>query len=76
MITVPTNGRPSSEACSADLFGCDGNAFAIMGTTKSLLRTYGATKEYVAAYLAEAMSGDYDHLLAASVAYLDINNDY
>ena len=75
MISVPTNGRPTPESCSADLLGCDGNAFAIMGTTKQLLRHYGASKEYIASYLTEAMSGDYEHLLAASVAYLDSHEE-
>ena len=74
MISVPSNGRPSDEANSADLIGCDGNAFSIMGTTKQLLRHYGASKEYISSYLAEAMSGDYEHLIAASAAYLDAHD--
>jgi hypothetical protein len=74
MIQVPISGRPSDESCSGDLLGCDGNAYAIMGTTKNLLRQYSADKEYIDSYMKEAMSGDYDHLIAASVAYLDAHD--
>lgn len=70
-ITVPTEGRPTEDLCAELLMGVDGNAFAIMGETKRLLRDGGASPEYVSAYLAEAMSGDYDHLLATSAAYLE-----
>lgn len=75
MIKVPTDGRPTDEANSADLIGCDGNAFSIMGTTKQLLQHYGASKAYIASYMNEAMSGDYDHLIAASCAYLDSHEE-
>ena len=70
-ITVPTEGRPT-EAPGADLLvGIDGNAFSIMGTTAKALRRAGASAEFVDAYMDEAQASDYDHLLAASMAYLE-----
>lgn len=71
MIEVPSEGRPTSPTTSSDLVGVDGNAFAVMGTTSKLLTRAGATREFTNAYMKEAMSGDYDHLIATSVAYLD-----
>ena len=71
MIEVPEEGRPSQSISAASLIGIDGNAFSIMGVTKTLLKKEGASEDYIDAYLKEAMSGDYDHLIQASVAYLD-----
>ena len=53
----------------ADLVGVDGNAFAVMGYTCKALRRAGNSDEVVAAYQAEAMGGDYDTLLGASMRY-------
>lgn len=71
MITVPTEGRPSKAPDSSSLEGLDGNAFNIMGATRKLLRDAGASPEFLAAYTREATSGDYDHVLQTSIAYLD-----
>jgi hypothetical protein len=54
------------------LIGQDGNAFAIMGRIKQALRRSGADKEYIDKYLNEATSGDYNHLLAVSMKYVEI----
>jgi hypothetical protein len=54
------------------LVGEDGNAFAIMGRVKQSLRRAGADKEYIDKYLKEATTGDYDHLLAVSMEYVDV----
>lgn len=75
MIEVPTEGGPAYGLVSGDdLLGVDGNAFAVMAETKRLLLIAGASKEFIAAYVAEATSGNYDHLLATSLAYLDSNS--
>ena len=50
----------------------DGNAFAIMGCVKQALRRSGADREYIDKYLGEATSGDYNHLLAVSMKYVEI----
>lgn len=70
-IEVPKVGRPAEAPGSEVLLGVDGNAFAVMGSTQKALKAAGASPDFLRAYQAEAMSGDYDHLLAASVAYLD-----
>ena len=71
MTTVPDEGRQTLQLDSADLVGVDGNAFAILGRVDRWLRDAGATKAFRDAYYAEATSGDYDHVIAASIAYLD-----
>ena len=54
------------------LIGQDGNAFSILGRVKQALRRAGADKEYIDQYLSEATSGDYDHLLAVSMGYVEV----
>lgn len=50
----------------------DGNAFSIIGTVKKALKKSGADKEYISQYFQQATSGDYDHLLAVTVPYVNI----
>lgn len=54
------------------LTGTDGNAFAVLGLTKNALRKAGASQEHVAKFMTEAMSGDYDHLLATVMEYVEV----
>ena len=54
------------------LIGMDGNAFAIMGRVRQALKNAGADKEYIDRYITEAMSGDYNHLLAVSMEYASV----
>ncbi len=54
------------------LIGWDGNAFAVMGRVKQALKRAEADKEYIEKYLSEATSGDYNHLLAVSLEYVDV----
>ena len=46
------------------LIGRDGNAFSILGTVKQALRRGGESREFIEAFMKEATSGDYNHLLA------------
>jgi len=62
---------PSSKP-TVKLIGQDGNAFAIMGRIKQALKGAGADKEYIDKYISEATSGDYNHLLAVSMEYVNI----
>jgi hypothetical protein len=55
------------------LVGHDGNAFSIMGRVKQALKLAGADKEYIDQYLSKAMSGDYDHLLAVTMKYVEVD---
>lgn len=54
------------------LIGHDGNAFAIMGRAINALRRAGCSNETITAYRMEAASGDYDHLLATTMKYCDV----
>lgn len=45
------------------LLGKDSNAFSILGAVSRELRNAGVTKEEQDAFMDEAMSGDYNHLL-------------
>lgn len=71
MIEVPTQGRPQEAPGGDSLVGVDGNAFSVIGFTQKALRRAGASQEFIASYQAEVMSGDYDHVIATSVMYLD-----
>lgn len=71
-ITVPLEGRPVKPPGSERLLEFGGaNAFSVMATVKGLLKDAGASREFMATYLKDAMSGDHDHLIAVSMAYLD-----
>lgn len=48
------------------LIGKDGNAFAIMGYIRQCMEDEGYSKEDIKAYLDDAKSGDYNHLLVVS----------
>jgi len=54
------------------LVGKDGNAFSIMGNVQASLKKAGADREYIDQYLQEAMSSDYDNLLAVSMNYVNV----
>jgi len=54
------------------LVGTDGNAFAIMAKVRHALQKAGFSVEHVSHFLAEAMSGDYDHLLRTCMKYVDV----
>lgn len=63
------------EVDSGELVGTDGNAFAVMGFVTNALRDAGNDQSVVDAYVANATSGDYNHLLQVSMAYLDGDSD-
>jgi hypothetical protein len=54
------------------LIGRDGNAFAILGAAQSAARKAGWPKEKTSAFIREAMSGDYDNLLALCMKEFDV----
>jgi hypothetical protein len=56
----------------AQLTGVDGNAFTIMGVVTKALRRGGVDKPERDAFLAEAMSGDYDHLLQTCMKWVEV----
>lgn len=65
MITAPGNLiKPGIE-----LVGIDGNAFAIIGAMNKALRKAGNEKNVIDAFMAEATSGDYDHVIQTAMVY-------
>jgi len=54
------------------LSGNDGNSFAVIGRVKKAMSVAGATQEEMDAFLEEARSGDYDHLLQTCFDYVEV----
>lgn len=59
-------------AIKVKLVGKDGNAFAILGNVNNALRKGGVDKAEIKAFMKQAMSGDYDHLLATCCEWVDV----
>lgn len=57
---------------SVKLIGRDGNAFAILGAVRQAMRRANVPEETIEKYLTEAKSGDYNHLLATTMQYVDV----
>ena len=53
------------------LTGTDGNAFAVLGAVSGALKK-GGHKDLASEFMAEAMSGDYDHLLQTAMEYVEV----
>jgi len=56
---------------SVKLIGEDGNAFYILGKVKKALTREGY-KELAEQYYREATEGDYNHLLATTMEYVNV----
>lgn len=54
------------------LVGHDGNAFVILGRCIDAARRAKWSQERITEFRTEAMSGDYDHLLATCCTYFDV----
>ncbi|MCK5616973.1 hypothetical protein KAR91_84710 [Candidatus Pacearchaeota archaeon] len=63
---------PKYPNITAKIVGEDGNAFSILGTTMRALKRGKASMEDIASFQEEAMSGDYDHLLATVMDYVEV----
>lgn len=63
-------GEPKTNI-KVKLLGRDGNAFAIMGAVIKALKK-GGRPELVGEYQEKATSGDYDHLLAVTQEFVEI----
>jgi hypothetical protein len=60
-----------AERPALTLIGQDDNAFSILGEARRALPLAGRRDEW-GAFLAEATSGDYDHLLATVMAWFEV----
>lgn len=54
------------------LLGTDGNAFALMGRVRSAMVRARVEQEVIDAFMEEATSGDYNHLLATCMKYVEV----
>ena len=54
------------------LVGQDANAFSILGLASKALQKAGASPQAIEAYKREATSGDYNHLLAITMKYCQV----
>jgi len=61
-----------TERPTVKLIGRDGNAFAILATCRRAAKDAGWTKDEIAAFLAEATAGDYDHLLRTAMERFEV----
>jgi hypothetical protein len=57
---------------TVELVGQDGNAFAVLGAVQRELRRAKVQPEEIAAFMAEATSGDYDHLLQTVMQTVEV----
>ena len=57
------------------LVGEDGNAFSILGRVKKAMRRAKVDKDQIDAYLKDAMSGDYNHLLHVTMETVSCDTD-
>ena len=58
------------------LVGVDGNAYSVMGYVSMAMKQAGYTEEEIKQYTKQAMSSDYNHLLAVSIEFVDKCNEY
>jgi hypothetical protein len=64
--------RPAGVAPAVlDLTTVDGNALALVGAVARGLRAAGNDAEAISVFHAEALSGDYDHVVATCLAYTE-----
>jgi hypothetical protein len=75
---MPTGGdvsgadiAPTAERPVLKLVGEDGNAFAVLAKARRALRDASRGDEW-ATFVAEATSGDYDHLLATVMNWFEV----
>lgn len=63
---------PKHPDISVALTGHDGNAFAIIGRCCAAAHDAELSDEEIAAFMDEAMAGDYDHLLQTAMRWFEI----
>jgi hypothetical protein len=54
------------------LSGEDGNAFSILSRVQREMRRAGIPEEVIEQFIDEATSGDYDHLVATCMRWVDV----
>lgn len=66
------NDLPKYPTVRVSLTNADGNAFAILGRVKKAMQVEGISKDEQMAFIQEASSGDYDHLLQTVMKWVEV----
>ena len=69
---VTTNG-PKYPDIEVTLTGEDGNAFNLIGIVKRALDRAAVDRAEIETFVSEAMSGDYDNLLATCMRWVEVS---
>jgi len=64
--------EPKFPNVEVQLSGEDGNAFMIISRVRCALKKAGASEEQVEEYSNEAMSGDYDNVIATTMRWVEV----
>jgi len=64
---------PKYPQIEVQLSGEDGNAFFVLGKVQKAMRQADVPPAEIKAFMDEAMSGDYDHLLQTCVKYVEVS---
>jgi len=56
-----------------ELTGQDGNAFSILGLVRQALRKGGVSQAEQKQFFEEATQGDYNHLLATAMRWVEVS---
>lgn len=64
--------NPKHPDITVELVGHDGNAFSVLGRCRKAAQEVGLPEDEIAAFLAEAVAGDYDHLLQTTMRWFDV----
>ena len=73
-MSNPNQPEPKYPDIEVQLTGTDGNAFAIIGKVRRALSNAAyVSRDDVDTYVSEAMSGDYDHLLRTTMAWVSVS---
>ena len=65
--------QPKYPKIKVKLTGKNANAFSLLGTVKTALRKAAIDEAEIAAFQAEALSGDYDHFLQTAMKWVDVS---
>lgn len=57
---------------TVQISGQDGNAFMILGICRRVMERAHLSQEEIDQFMKEAMSGDYNNLLATTMAWFDV----
>ncbi|AYP70072.1 hypothetical protein I5G62_gp87 [Mycobacterium phage CRB2] len=73
MSETPAQTEPKYPHVEVELVGQDGNALSIIGRVSAALRRAGVGSEEIAEFTSEAMSGDYDNVIATACRWVEVS---